>query len=463
MKLKKIIALTAILAVMNGKELVLFAGEEDGTALSGVSLERLGEKSDPERQICFGGRYYMYKKEGDQEKMLDYLGKENAENDFQDIEYFQEGIYEVSKAADLFTLSGMVKADGTVLIPCEAAVITRLSDRYLKVVYGERETENQEEALFYTHEGIFSLQPSEEDVLYAGYMKVYDLEKEKFIESITITSPTVRLETCADKLCITDENGNMKIYNSEGEVICEDASQFRVSGDFFVRRENSINIVYSSDLERLFETEFSVSGMTGRACLSYYNRDTGLYGLLNQSGDIIVEAKYSSIDPVGSEAYKVRMADDKEYYGIIEEDGTIVAECEFENIEAGINQYYIGYKENEEGEYLYTLIGPDGIIYADSKERFEPSTLLSQREINGSEVYFVVEDQDYTLTLDAAEKLGVELVSAKNITTGLYGVFELWTGEQILDYAYTDIQAAYGYLYAYKDGVYTVYQVNERE
>ena len=43
----------------------------------------------------------------------------------------------------------------------------------------------------------------------------------------------------------------------------------------------------------------------------------------------------------------------------------------------------------------------------------------------------------------------------------LYALFDTVTGEQLLDYEYTFMTAVDDYIYAYKDGVYEIYYVNE--
>ena len=81
--------------------------------------------------------------------------------------------------------------------------------------------------------------------------------------------------------------------------------------------------------------------------------------------------------------------------------------------------------------------------------------------MNG-ETAFVVNDGDYTLELETEypDALEIGMISAQSDSNGLYGVFDLFNGEQLLDYEYEKVQTAAGYLYAYKNGAWEVYQIS---
>ena len=114
-------------------------------------------------------------------------------------------------------------------------------------------------------------------------------------------------------------------------------------------------------------------------------------------------------------------------------------------------------REKEEGgSERYSLYAPDGNLLSD-QIMYQPNNELvagiSENDLiilNTGETLKLAEGSDGKI-LDTA------LVAVKSPETRRYGAFELRDGKQLLDYEWENITAAYGSLYAYKDGVCHVF------
>lgn len=90
---------------------------------------------------------------------------------------------------------GLYGIDGKKLIDNEAAYIKFVScgnfssDRFVEVIYSTGVTNDKDECVLFTTDRTLNLgRPNETDLMYKGYRKIYDLEKESFVDEIEIKS-----------------------------------------------------------------------------------------------------------------------------------------------------------------------------------------------------------------------------------------------------------------------------------
>lgn len=369
----------------------------------------------------------------------------------------------LTKKGELAASSALYSADGTELIPFGAAVIKMVygSDRYVQVSYIEEETEQEEEAIVYSTDNRFSLFPKEGDQLFKGYWQIYDLKNKKFVENIKFTSTRAEVKAAdGDTFLVSGDDGSKKVYDCNGMVLCEDAGNVTFSNQFYFENVSSGVICYDSSYSRLFETNDTINAIGDRNdCLQYYK--DGVYGLIDTSGTIILETGFDSMinGKRDSDAFMVAedVNDDFNFmHGLMRADGTLLADCQYNNISYCGNGYYYGTTKLDDG-YRYTILGEDSGVIFENAENFDSAHVTAYQKKEESCVYYVMNDRDYTLELGNSTPIDFCLVKAKD-ENGMWGLFETMTGAQVLDYAYMDIQMAYGKIYAYKDGAYTVYE-----
>ena len=119
------------------------------------------------------GNYYV----------LDEMGNNNLGRSYGKVECFSEELFLVYDAETWPNSCGLVKADGTVVLPCEAAIISPVegSDRYLKISVATEPTD-KEHAFLYTYSGWVAW-PEEQSEYYDGYDHYYDLKEGKHFEN----------------------------------------------------------------------------------------------------------------------------------------------------------------------------------------------------------------------------------------------------------------------------------------
>ena len=103
-----------------------------------VSLEKLGVITDgdfdPDDVNGFDSSTKQY-------SLCDYMGENKLNETYDKVEPVtgREGLFLVTKADKMPNGVGLVSRDGNVYIPCSAAIIEPLSDRFFTVFYAEKE------------------------------------------------------------------------------------------------------------------------------------------------------------------------------------------------------------------------------------------------------------------------------------------------------------------------------------
>lgn len=201
---------------------------------------------------------------------VDHMGKRLTEDSYADVEELLPGLYTVQAFGEGVNNTGLLTEEGEMLIDCEAAIIngilndysSEFSQRFLLVVYGLEETENQDEAFFRATKSVFSFTPQEGDVFYTGYAKVYDLEKRAFVPDLTIHNSD-RFSTRAGSNCFSykDESGVTTLYGAEGKALFSKENAMISLGDGFALLD--YHTVIDDQGEVLFESKDYLNLISG--------------------------------------------------------------------------------------------------------------------------------------------------------------------------------------------------------
>ena len=195
-------------------------GKEQAKNLNSYKLTEIGTIEDPEKNFHFSDGIYV--KEEDNYNLYDYKGKDTGRSALDDGFYYGlDNYYTVAKEGNYPNIYGLVDYEGAEIIPCEAAIIKALSDRYLAVTYGTEETSDEDEALFYATSGygISLVGPNDDDTLYKGYTQVYDLKNKKMVSNIKSESNTEKLEVFGEDICWSKDDGVTEVYDADGNMI----------------------------------------------------------------------------------------------------------------------------------------------------------------------------------------------------------------------------------------------------
>ncbi len=369
---------------------------------------------------------------------------------------------------DEVNATGFFAADGEQLIPYEAAFVdwvdTNISEwdeffphRYLSVTYSDGETDDESEAYFYLTSSYLTLSPGEDDVLYKGHGKIYDTETRQFVPGIELTDPSLDIYECGDAIVIGN-GGVLTMYDADGkELLTSESGSYNSAYDaigngILVLKDDWGYAVYDDTGAKLFESKNALSVIdSANGYIKMYDSASGLYSILDSNGNQLMDLTFKSVNMENGIGFRVKTEEDVTQ--LISKDGEVIAETDDSY---GFTEYIAGYATLETDD-TYSLYGPSGLI---AEELLSYSyDLYYLYEANGS---FLVlntgENKVPEASLDTS--IGTGLLRVEDESSGLYGLYDLFTGEQLLDCSYKAISATSTHIYARADDTWEIYSLD---
>ncbi|MCD8082427.1 MAG: WG repeat-containing protein [Clostridiales bacterium] len=370
---------------------------------------------------------------------------------------------------------GLINDEGEELIPCEAAYIEWLGNsvnqenekRYLKVVYDTGETPAPSECFFYKGKRMqrmdwlmdpesfpdcYDLEETNAffdipitSTMHTGYARIYDVENKQFVDVDEITNHEGK--TCGSGFTLVDADGFTNLYDADGNVKFKKKSYVRVGDGYLIAQDENAYEVYDDKGTLLFSSAALLSLMESTSGLIEIHKD-GKDGLVDRKGNQVLPIVYQSISSEEYGIVNIRSEDDA--YALIDLDGNILASSD-----GGFSSIGKGYYYTKTGE-SYMLAGPNGIVVENLDNKPTDACVT-----DGSKA-LVLKDKTFSLQLQGEQtvSLGTGLIAVMSDTSGKWGVYDLYTGTQLLDYSYTKIEAGDGYLYARQGERWIIYKVN---
>lgn len=422
------------------------------------SLEFAGQFEDANRQMNIFHDFGLYKWESGSYVLYNYLGVDTTGKRYSERSYLGDGLYVVQEVSESINSRGLLNREGELLIPTEACLIRYPSYapetdcRYVLVYYAQGVTTDEESALVYQNEyGNVYTGSSDVNTMYTGYIRVFDVVNRRFVENLPEVDHDYDVKVCGDNLLI-ESGGSAALYNPDGQIILDLGSgSCSVGKDFFVFSASGTYTVYDANGNITFYSNNYLYAIDDSSCIEM--SQDGKYILLDCWGNVIYQEEYDYIASDGVGSHIRVKKDDK--YGLIDSDGQEFLPCAFEYIYEfyGFEDSGYGYAETKFNTYLY---GPEGIIVkCDSN-----SDIYNMNYIKDG-MAFVINDRSFALEVGSADymTLTCAMIALESEATGLYGAYDLFTGQELLPQVYEQIQYAADYLYAYKEGAWEVYKV----
>ncbi len=423
----------------------------------GYTLRSLGAIEDPERSLRIE-KDALLQIDGEIGVLLNYLGEKENDLILSAVSYLGDGLYQVSSNQEEVNCVGLVDRMGQVLIPCEACAITWLSSdiwtssRYLLVAYATGETNNRDECFVYTTESAVSIRPNEGDKMYTGYGRIYDLQQQRFVEGVTIhNQDRSATRICGNGIFVTERDGNSVLYDSEGQTVFQSSYPIQVGNGIFIEQIDTVSKVYDESglLLRSIEGEAKcISGSGGYFCCSA-GEDTVIY---DRSGNETIRLDVAYVYSEDRDVFKIGNGT---FQGLVRADGRILLSCEqYQNIILMENGFYYG-SVSVDGGYLYSLIGSEGVIVEGL------SAAPNGLKIVKDDSAFVINDRSYGISLEdsSPETLEFGLLCIQGGEEDRFGLYDLFTGRQLLFCEYDRIVCAAGYVYAYRNEEWQIFEL----
>lgn len=426
----------------------------DYTSLLHYELEPAGSVEDPDGSFYFGYDSLM-DQNGDAIDLLSCTG-DVLLSGIEDIDYLGGGLYKARTPLeeDNVNKTGLYTTEGDTLIPGDAASIVMPynrddgSARFVGVIYTTEETDNEDECIIYFTSDLISISVGEEDVMYKGYLRVYDIEKQQFVPGVEFSSvPRNGIRDLADSFVI-EHDGMITMYDPDGNILWE-SDGYLSDGSYsgiVVSTGGSYYIVDGTGKDS-WKSDNSISVVCPE--LDYYSVYDGEsdspYHLIDMEGNRLSEETWPILYSIAGNVIRTNDADGNPIAASL--DGTVIAD-DVDMVSYVMGGYgFISHKDTD----LFSVITPEGIV----------------NDLEGGstyELYFGKEE--LPVALNTGEVFGKDLgaESADTLAPGLlsvyvtsssgskYGVYDGFTGEELLAPEYDDIRIAGNYLYADKSG-----------
>lgn len=427
-------------------------------------LKEVGTVEDQEKSIQMGADGIYAEDDGDTKQIYNYKGKASGRKyhefrELEEAENCENGIddcYIVAGAGKSPNIWGLVSSKGVELIPCEASMLEALSERYVEVVYATKETKNKKEVIIFASNSSIGtiLGPDKDDTLYKGYAKIYDRKRERMVPGIKIekSGELGTLKICGESICYQRDAGYYEMYNASGKMILTDKGKeddmwthndlIKLDGKIYDDQGKMLMGYREGSEPKLVDGNNS--------CIVYVKNRGGknFYTVVDKKGNVLLD---------GAEKKIVEINDDMICFSeIFDKHGLMTLQGEEVVPATKCTYFYCGQgywdRTNEDG--THDLVSKEGVV-AEKVDNLSPSLVCTKE----TDQYVVLKGNGKTLNLSEASEIATALVKAEE--NGYYGLVDLYTGVQLLGYEYDDIRYAAGHVYAYKGGVWTIYEVLE--
>ena len=438
---------------------VLFSGPQeivtDSVGTDALSLMEVGYIEDPDGKL-YMSEYVTDISRNDNNYISWYtFTGEKADNiQFEKIYHLGKGFYRgINDREGINDLSLFTK-DGEIVFSQDACLIEwgeyqdNENPRYL-LVYKATDESKDEKNYLISDEGNYISKYHSDGIMYHGTIRVFDTDLLRFVPNLPEIHDDNAVEICGNSIVIHNQDGLSIMYDADGNVVLESSNDLTVCNGYIIAYNQGTYYVYNDLGECTLTTNFSLSPVS--RSVPYIRMEKYLEGQIRKVtdlfGNVILEGYRVSDYYDGLFLF---FTDDIKY-GLISEDGTEILPARYDYISQIYKGYcYAKYKNK------YTLVSADGILATDLIEN--PYNLKIEK---GDYLYQInSRSYDFYAPQGSVTSLAEGLVKVKSSTTGLWTVYDLFTGEALLPYEYERVNYAAGYLYVYKDGGWGVFEVH---
>lgn len=417
-----------------------FSGEEDDLTFdNGAAI------------LVDGDSYYLIGPDGKQIiKNEEIIGVESVGDGYY-IVIVKDGKDEVNK-------TGLVDKKGKVLIPFDAAFIKYTTDdpkdaMFLEVGYAMEETTDKSQCFVYSADNDYSLGPDEDDTMYKGYGEVFSLDEEEMVKGIRITNGSrTAFNDLQDAFTVEDDDDTTTMYNAKGKKLWESPEKSTV-----YMAKNAV-IVSSSSGQQLIDSSGKVSYET-KGYLHGLNGDDKRFTEKNDDevtvidieGKQVLDKSYDKVTYASGGLYDVGSGSDE---AIVDGSGKVVVE------------YSSGYtlKEVVPG-YCVSRANNEYVVIKSGKQIVSLKNGVVDNLVfkDDSDKYYVLNDEKFNLEIRSVSELAPALARARMNDSAGVGLYDLFTGKQLLEDEYEEIHIAGDYIYAFADGTWTTYELELKD
>lgn len=385
--------------------------------------------------------------------LLSHLGEDMIGETCNSYDYFGNGITAIYRKGTEVPTCKLVNIDtGEVYLADDAVQIEQLNERFYYVVYVTERTENRDECFIYFTDQMLSLGPDEDDVLYKGYSRIYDLEKAQFVGNLQGEIPEHWVLANGDTVCIAKSYDLYDVYLDNGSII-SDVKNLALTPNGFIQKSNGNCVLYDTELNELC----TVPNATPLSLHDPYNHYSDHYflfgtdwdrkGIIDRNGTMIVPDEYKFLTCYFDD-YFIVANDEKK--GVYHADGSVLIPVEYDGV---FGTEYPGFrmtKEHGDDEETFLYV-PGRQVMSISEYHGSPPLLYQYVDGASRTLDYLIPSSGDTLLIKDYENVVGAIVASEQ------GVMEMIHGTTLIEQDFSRVIGTDEYIYAYKDGMWTVY------
>ncbi len=438
---------------------------EDVTAPALYQYEASKETTikDESRDLSiYASNGYLKRRDGDSDYLVGLDGNNMLSEPIRNVESIRGDTAIVMTEDPGPHNAGIVNLDKGVLVKPEAALIkpARSYDgepRFAQVAYATGEAKDVESGFVYVSDsGLTTYYDGDGYAAYEGYARVFDLEAGDFVDGLKLEQSDPKLYDFGDTFLVC-QGGRAELYDPSGKRLWaeEGSASAGAHSFFFFGDDKDTKRIIGADGKTRFTADDFLIAISGPDDLYSYHDDT----VIDMNGNVVLECPNIWIWGEAEGMYEMNEMGNNYKRQII--DGTGKRVCEGSELERVLPGYARINTQTQGSGNRYSLYS-GGELVASNLDWSGASRLAikdgDQRYASLAK-YYVFADHACTLGLTGCTALDIGLVYGRTENGAPLGVYDLFTGEEIIPAQYDKIGRLGSYVFARADDTWDVYRV----
>ena len=265
-----------------------------------VELQEVGRVSDKNNyRVTYDS---LVHNEGDHVSFCDFKGNPVDDRPLMNMEYLGWGLYSVTVQIEGDVNStGLVDAEGEVLIPFNAAIIkfpnshpNDVRPRYVLVLTGTEQTTNQDEALFFVTSRQFAITANDDDVFFKGTLKIFDIEAKQFVNGLEYTHGTDTDFAQVGDNILVDVEDKAVLYSPDGKAVYTEQGSLNYNKTYISDRIDTTTVFMDANGSEISKTE-AITNVVDYYSEYFQVYNNGKYTVINAKGETVLGTEFTYI------------------------------------------------------------------------------------------------------------------------------------------------------------------------
>ena len=413
------------------------AGQTDGIQSypdkNHVELQEVGRVSGKNNyRVTYDS---LIRNEGDHVVFCDFSGNPVDDRSLMNMEYLGWGLYSVTVQIDgEVNSTGLVNAEsGEVLIPFDAAIIEfprshtyAERPRYVLVLTGTEQTENQNEALFFATDRQFAITAQDGDVYYKGTLKIFDLETKQYVNGLEYPQGTDSDFAQVGDNILVDLGDKAVIYSPDGKEVYTEQGSLYYNYKYMTDRIDSTNVILDANGSEVSKTDAILNVLDYNSEYFQQYKDSK-YTVINAAGTPVLNGEWAYIYGENQGRFRVKNDGDTNY-SLVAPDNSVIASGP--NMFEGDPLGYLAFGENKN----YTVVTPGNRVIEGIQSDSE--SLVYTKDDNAS--YLILNTGEFAAADGDLDDVAKGVAAIEN-SDGKKRVVDVFTGTELLGPDYDEI------------------------